>query len=344
MIDKYTLENKLSALKINGEVVKISENEFYFDIYIRFDMDITYNKIKARLKDLKIFLDAPIDLSNEAGLVVLKVKKDRQTVLSPFAYYNRITKKDIPETAGKTLPLAIGQGENGQQIFFDLVKAPHLLVAGSTGSGKSVFIHNCIISLLCSAKSEIILVDVKKVEFSMYEGLSCLKTDICYDTKSTLKMLKNLVYEMEKRYDAFTSAHCRTISEYREKGYTMPYITLIIDELADLMMQDKRIEPLLVRLAQLGRASGIHLILATQRPDSTVLSGLIRANVPSRVCFAVQKATDSRIVLDMTGAENLAGSGEGLLLPIGSKKPTLFKAPYTTTQQIYDIVEMYKSL
>ena len=339
MLNVEALQNKLSCLKIPGIVESVTDNNFYCDVAIRFENDITFSKIKSRLQDIRIYFDADVELSSVQGLIILKVKKKARPEVKSSDFFRIIT---ADNSNNYILPIAIGQTEAGKNYIFDLVKGPHILVAGSTGSGKSVFIHNCILSLLYSAQSELILVDVKRVEFSLYEGVTALKSDICYDTTSTVKMLKNLVHEMEKRFEMFKNSHVRSIQEYRSKGYHMNYITLIIDELADLMLQDKRIEPLLIRLCQLGRASGIHLILATQRPDSSILSGLIRANAPSRICFAVQKATDSRIILDQSGGENLLGAGDGLFLPIGSKTPIHFQAPFTPTKTIDKIVDMFK--
>ena len=145
---------------------------------------------------------------------------------------------------------------------------------------------------------------------------------------------------MIKRYEMLKSNKCRNIEEYRFKKGSLNYIPVFIDELADLVINDKRIEKYLIRIAQLGRACGIHLILATQRPDSKIISGLIRVNVPSRVCFAVQKSTDSRIILDTNGGENLKGNGDGLFLPIGSKNPVRFQAPYITTDGLEKAVNM----
>ena len=147
---------------------------------------------------------------------------------------------------------------------------------------------------------------------------------------------------MDKRYKLLKDSGNRSIEEYNRNGYKMQYITLIIDELADLLIQDKTLEQYITRLCQLGRASGLHLIVATQRPDSKILSGLIRANIPTRVCFAVQKATDSRIILDMSGGEKLQGSGDGLYKPIGAKDSIRFKTPYITTDNLKKIVAMFK--
>lgn len=336
MIDNTALENKLNALNIPGRIVNIKDNAFFCDIYVSFADYVTFAKIKARKTDLEIFLQNKIDITHNAGCVVFRIEKDFRQIESTFNYLTL----DIAKDRDYILPLAIGQTENGDKIYIDLVKCPHLLAGGATGSGKSVFLNNCIMSLLFGAKSALCLIDVKRVEFSIYEGLSNLAAPIAYSTKEAKKLLKNICFEMDKRYKVLKDNNCRSISEFNGN---MQYLTVVIDEVADLLLQDKSIEPLIVRIAQLGRAAGIHLILATQRPDSTILSGLIRANIPSRVCFSVQKATDSRIILDESGGERLRGSGDGLLKVSGT--PTIhFQSPYISTQNIIKFVDHLKTL
>lgn len=332
MINK--LQNKLSALKISGTVKAVSDNDFYTCYEIDFEPDITINKIKARRDDLKMFFDAEVDIETLGGRVVLKVAKAERDTLYITNYLNDV----LSGLPNYEIPLIMGASENGKRLYYDLCKMPHLLVGGSTGSGKSVFMHNAIISTIASCKSALVLIDVKRVEFSMYEGIPHLMGDICYDSSSAAQTLKSLCDIMNERYQKLKSANVRNIQEYRDKVGNMPYITIFIDELADLLMTNKRIENYLIRIAQLGRASGLHLIVATQRPDSTVLTGLIRANIPSRVCFAVQKATDSRIILDSSGGENLRGHGDGLFMPIGSKEMIHFQSPYVSTSDLDKII------
>ena len=335
MININNLQIKLAALKIPGAVADIKNNDFYTDIYINFNPDITISKIKARKSDLELFLQAAVNINYDSGYVVLRVQKDNRGSCNTENFYNIIQDK---KTA-LDLPLIIGKNENGAPLVYDLTRFPHLLIGGSTGSGKSVYIHNCILShIFRGGDSSLVLVDVKKVEFSIYEGIPHLATPVVYDCKTALKVFKALCNEMDSRYDKLKSVNCRNIKEYHDAGHKMNYYTIIIDELADLLMGDKRLEPYIIRIAQLGRAAGLHLIIATQRPDSVVLSGLIRSNIPTRICFAVQKATDSRIILDRPGGETLRGAGDGLLCMIGDRDPVRFQAPFITTESILDIV------
>ena len=335
MINTELLHNKLDALKISGRVADIYENNFYTIYRVNFSDDITLNKIKSRRDDIALFFNSPVDIETDAGAVLLKVKKDNTKNVS-FSVFSHELGAGVN---GYEIPLAIGETENGTRLYFDLCDMPHLLAAGATGSGKSVFIHNFILPTLYSCKGNLVLIDVKRVEFSMYKDIPHLATGICNDTKTALKALKNVNAVMLDRFETFEKCKCRNIKEYRENGGKMNYLIVIIDELADLVMIDGRIENEIIRISQLGRAAGIHLILATQRPDATVISGLIRANIPTRVCFAVQKATDSRIILDMSGGETLHGRGDGLFLPVGSKQPIHFKAPYIPTPELIEIIE-----
>lgn len=338
-INRGLLESKLQALKIPGAVETVSENAFYTSYRVNFADYVTLNRIKARRDDLSLFFGSPVVIDTESGAVVLKTTKASRDVVGVYDFTRELARG----VKGQELPLIIGETENGSRLFFDLVKAPHILAAGATGSGKSVFLNNCILSTFY-AGANLVLIDAKRVEFSMYEGIPHLITPICYDARTAAATLNNLCYEMEKRYKTLESSRCKNIQDYRSQGGNMNYICVFIDELADLLLSSKAVESYLVKLAQLGRAAGIHLILATQRPDSTVISGLIRANIPSRVCFAVQKSTDSRIILDMNGGESLKGRGDGLFLPIGSRTPTRFQAPYIDQKGLDRIVELARNV
>ena len=330
------LENKLDALKISGRVVAVTENDFFTCYEIQFNDDITLNKIKARRDDLSIFFaGSSVDIETTGGAVFIKVEKNSRGVISFNSYAHDIA----GGMSDYEIPLVIGQKEDGTRLFYDLTKTPHILTAGATGSGKSVFMHNLILSCIYSRKTALILIDVKRVEFSLYEGIPHLAAPICYNARQALETLRAACDVMEKRYITLKEANARNIKEYRDRGGDMQYITIFIDELADLMLTNSSIEKYIVKLAQLGRAAGIHLVVATQRPDASILSGLIRANIPSRVSFAVQKATDSRIILDMSGAENLRGAGDGLFLPIGSKTPAHFQAPFIDTAELETLAE-----
>lgn len=332
-----TLENKLAALKISGRVYDVKDNTFFTSYYIKFAPDVTIKRIRARREDLELFFDgAGVDIETDGGQIYIKVSKDNRKAATFYDFSVDITGGRL---SSYEIPLIIGQTEDGGRLFYDLAKMPHLLIAGATGSGKSVFMHDCILSTLYAGNCNIVLIDVKRVEFSIYEGVPHLCRPIAYDGREALENLKSVCFEMSRRYELLQKENCRNIQEYHERGGCLNYITVFIDELADLVLSNHEIEFYLVKLAQLGRAAGIHLVVATQRPDSTVLSGLIRANIPSRVCFSVQKATDSRIILDMAGGETLRGRGDGLFLPIGSKKPTRFQAPYITPAALEKTIE-----
>ena len=205
----------------------------------------------------------------------------------------------------------------GAPYFFDLAEAPHLLVGGTTGSGKSVCLHALILSLvlrLTPTNLKLALIDPKQVEFAVYQGSDYLYGgDVAVDLATARERILDLVAEMEARYQTFMSAGVTNIVEARRRGMALPYIAVFIEELADLVLQDKNIEGHIVRLAQKARASGIHLILATQRPDAKTFSGLIRSNIPARIALTVQKSTESTIILDETGAEELLGAGDMLV-------------------------------
>lgn len=334
---KTALENKLNALKIAGTVSSISDNAFFTIYRVMFNADITINKIKARRGDLELFFGgSAVDIETDGGDVLIKVAKQSRGVIGVYDF----TCDVVNGIQGQTLPLIIGQKEDGTRLYYDLCKMPHMLIAGSTGSGKSVFLHNCILSTIYSAKSSLVLIDVKRVEFAIYENLPHLAAPICYDASTAAATLKKLCDVMSIRYEELKNSKCRNIQELHERGGDLQYITVFIDELADLILNNKRVEQYIIRLAQLGRAAGIHLIVATQRPDAQILSGLIRINIPTRVCFAVQKSTDSRIILDMNGGEKLRGAGDGLFYPIGAQTATRFQCPYITTQGLEKVVEI----
>jgi len=216
--------------------------------------------------------------------------------------------------------LMVGIDNKGHKIVCNLAKAPHILVAGTTGSGKSVFLHSCILSLLIAHPTDIDIygIDPKGNEFSYYSGLK--NFTYVNNTVNSVRTLKKLCDEMDMRYQILAKANCRDIDEYNEK-HKMKRIVCVVDEMADLMMQGgKQVEDYIVRLAQKARACGIHLILATQRPSADVITGLIKTNIPTRVCFSVKSHIDSRIILDEKGGEKLTGKGDMLFQANGSQE------------------------
>lgn len=240
--------------------------------------------------------------------------KDTWSSVSIDNLTNWINKTEYNE--GK-LNCYIGVSVTGEDVTFDLASAPHLLVGGTTNSGKSVCLHSIILSLLMKHGSEnlqLALIDPKRVEFSSYAKLKNLyQGSIATEVPEAKELLTTLVAEMDSRYAIFESINASNIAEARAKGKKLSFIVVFIEEMADLVLQDKNIEPLIVRLAQKARAAGIHLVLATQRPDSETFSGLIRSNIPARIALTVQKGSESSIILDERGAENLLGSGDMLL-------------------------------
>ncbi len=256
------------------------------------------------------------------------------------------------------LPLALGKDIMGKPQITDLAKAPHMLIAGATGAGKSVTIHDLLISLLYRYgpdKLRLILVDPKRVELTLYNGIPHLLTPVIIDAKKTILTLKWLISEMERRYDILENYKVQNLHSYhsifdkaKEKDpeadmETLPYIVTVLDELADIMqLYPKELESAIVRIAQKARAVGIHLILATQRPDVRTITGLIKANIPTRIALQVPSQIDSRTILDQSGAEKLLGAGDMLFLSGSMAKPKRIQAPYVSNQEIKDVVKFIK--
>ena len=262
----------------------------------------------------------------------------------------------IPKEKEKSkLLVTLGKSIMGSPVFCEINKTPHLLVAGSTGSGKSVCINSIIISILMRTKPDevkLVLVDPKKVELSMYNGVPHLLAPVVTDPKKANIALKKIVVEMENRYDVFSNNGVKNIDGYNnmidrkneslpdgEKLKRMPFIVVIIDELADLMLvAAKEVEDSIMRITQMARAAGIHLIVATQRPSTDVITGVVKANIPSRISFAVSSQIDSRIILDMGGAEKLLGKGDMLFLPMGENTPQRVQGTFISEEEINAVV------
>ena len=252
----------------------------------------------------------------------------------------------------------LGRDIMGTVKYMEINKTPHLLIAGATGSGKSICINNIIMSIVMRSTPEevkMVLVDPKKVEFSVYEDIPHLLVPVVTDPKKASVALQKIVVEMEERYEIFKNSQTKHISsynEYVEKKLSkdpncglkkMPYILVVIDELADLMLvAAKEVEESIMRITQLARAAGIHLIVATQRPSADIITGIIKANIPSRISFAVASSIDSRTILDMTGAEKLLGKGDMLYLPMGENIPTRIQGSYVSDEEIARVVGFVK--
>ncbi|MFE0441850.1 DNA translocase FtsK [Aerococcus sp. NPDC058936] len=259
--------------------------------------------------------------------------------------------------SGKVLEVPLGKDISGNIRSADLTKMPHLLVAGSTGSGKSVAINGIIVSILMKAKPnevKLMMIDPKKVELSIYNGIPHLLTPVVTNPRKAAQALQKVVQEMERRYELFAASGQRNIDGYNDFVHeenlnegtahpTLPYIVVIVDELADLMMvASKEVEAAITRLAQMARAAGIHMILATQRPSVDVITGIIKANVPSRIAFAVSSGTDSRTIIDQNGAEKLLGRGDMLYLPMGESKSIRVQGAFITDDEVERVVSFVK--
>ena len=257
---------------------------------------------------------------------------------------------DLPQTASP-LSVWLGKDISGNAVWTDLARMPHILIAGTTGSGKSGCINTILTSTLLRAGPDdvrMILIDPKRIELSYYESIPHLLTPVVSSPKEAAIVLANLIAEMERRYERLSAVRARNLPEanraFRKRGEeTLPYLLVVIDELADLMMiSPQQVEDAIIRLAQKSRAVGIHLVLATQRPSVDVITGMIKANVPSRIAFAVSSQTDSRVILDQAGAESLLGQGDMLFKPLGTSRLQRLQGAYVSEEEIALIVEQCK--
>ncbi len=285
--------------------------------------------------------EAPIPGKSLVGIEV--PNEDREMIRLGDLVGKNFKKED------SDLTLVVGKDVSGNEIYSNLAKMPHLLVAGATGSGKTIFLNTLILSLIYKNSPDdlrLILVDPKRVEFSLYKRLPHLLTSVIYDAEKTHNALEWLVGEMERRFDVLSRAKKRNIGTYndwarkQDDEEVMPYIVLVVDELADLMAKKQNeIESAIVRIAQMARAVGIHLILATQRPSVEVITGLIKANITSRVSFQVASQVDSRTILDMGGAERLLGAGDMLFISSNSSKPKRVQGPFVSEEEVKKVVD-----
>ena len=295
--------------------------------------------LKLAATDIRI--EAPIPGKAAVGIEVPNKK------VTPVCLRD-VLDTDVFQNSVGGVPVALGKDIAGTPIVADLTKMPHMLVAGSTGAGKSVCINTLISSILFKQRPEdvkLILVDPKVVELSNYNGIPHLMTPVVTDPKKAANVLRWAVKEMDDRYKRFALTKTRDIKRYNELNpeEAMPYVVIIIDELADLMMAAAGdVEDSICRLAQKARACGMHLVLATQRPSVDVITGLIKANVPSRIAFAVSSQIDSRTILDMAGAEKLIGKGDMLFYPMGASKPVRVQGAFVSDGEIDELVEYIK--
>jgi S-DNA-T family DNA segregation ATPase FtsK/SpoIIIE len=351
------LEKKLEDFGVHGQVVAVTPGPVITTFEYEPAPGVKINKVSGLSDDLALALRAtsirivaPIPGKAAIGIEVpnpvREIVKFKEVVASPAF-----------EKAKSKLALCLGKDIVGAPVVAELDKMPHLLIAGATGTGKSVALNAMICSLLYKSKPDevkLIMVDPKRIELSCYDGIPHLITPVVIDPKKATNALYWAVREMERRYELLSGKKARNIKQYNQKVETekpapgesaekLPYIVIIIDELADLMMLSSRdVEVALTRLAQMARAAGIHLILATQRPSVDVLTGIIKANFPTRLTFQVSSKTDSRTIIDSNGAESLLGSGDMLFLPPGTAKLRRIHGAFISEAELTQIIDFLK--
>ena len=356
-----TLQETLKSFGVNVTITNISigpavtRYELQPEIGVKVSKIVSLtNDIKMRLAAADIRIEAPIPGKSAVGIEV--PNKHGATV-----YLGDVLGSSEFQGAKAKLAFGVGKDIAGKTIVTDIAKMPHLLIAGATGSGKSVCINTLIMSLLFKYKPEdvrMIMVDPKVVELSVYNGIPHLLIPVVTDPKKAASALNWAVAEMTDRYKKFAESGSRDLKGYNEKIMAvrndpeipedqkpekLPQIVIIIDELADLMMvSSQEVEDAICRIAQLARAAGMHLVIATQRPTVDVITGLIKANVPSRIAFAVSSGTDSRTIIDMNGAEKLLGKGDMLFFPQGIPKPVRVQGAFVSDQEVSDVVDFIK--
>lgn len=352
ILSNFGIEAQLLNTYIGPSVTKF-EIKPASSVKINKIMNISDNiKMELAAKDIRI--EAPIPGRSAVGIEIPNVEPVPVRMLDLI--------KSVPsDLRKKQLLFALGKDLMGKPVFCDLAKMPHLLIAGATGSGKSVCINTIITSFLLRTNPDdvkLVLVDPKKVEFTPYKDIPHLLWPVIDDAQMASNMLKKIVVIMEDRYDLFAASGVRNIESYNnyvdeynqnlsgdeQRMEKLPYMVIIIDELADLMaIAGKDVELSIQRITQLARASGIHLIVATQRPSTDVITGLIKSNIPSRISFAVASSIDSRTILDQTGAERLLGNGDMLYFPQGESAPIRLQGVYVTDKEINNLTKYVKS-
>ena len=353
------LVEKCGEFGVDGQVTQINPGPVVTTFEFRPDAGVKYSRVTGLADDLCLAMAA------ESILIERMAGKSTVGIQVPNADRETIWLRDVVECESfaqskSKLAIALGKDINGRIVTADLASMPHVLIAGSTGSGKSVAINAMIMSVLFKSTPEqvrMILVDPKRVELGMYEGIPHLFTPIITEAKLAANALRNAVREMERRLKLLAANHVRNIDQFNKlfdsgseylfedvNQEPLPYIIIIIDELADLMMLDRsNVEESITRLAQMARAVGIHLILATQRPSVDVITGLIKANVPTRMSFRLATKVDSRTIIDSNGAESLLGRGDMLYLPPGTSRLQRVHAPFVTEKEISAVTEFWRA-
>lgn len=350
------LEEVLREFGIIGHVVEVTVGPAITQYELELKPGTKLSKLTGINKEISLALakkdvriQAPIPGKSTVGI---EISNENPTTV----FVKEIMEKLVHEKSDNKLLVALGKDILSKPKYCEINKTPHLLVAGATGSGKSVCINCILASILMRAKPDevkLLLVDPKKVELSVFNGVPHLLAPVVTDPKKASVALSKIVKEMEDRYDLFEEKGVKNIGSYNEmiekknknladseKLKKMPYIVVIVDELADLMLvASKEVEDSIMRITQMARAAGIHLIIATQRPSTDVITGVIKANIPSRISFAVSSGIDSRTILDMTGAEKLLGRGDMLFLPMGESTPTRIQGAWITEEEVKKIVD-----
>jgi S-DNA-T family DNA segregation ATPase FtsK/SpoIIIE len=345
------IETTLGTFGVEAKVVGVNPGPAVTQYEVQPGAGVQVKRITALQNDLSLALaaaplriEAPIPGKSAVGIEV------------PNKSASLVTIREVLETAAfregtHSLALALGNDVSGASIVGDLTRMPHLLIAGATGQGKSVCINALITSLLFQVTPDhlrLILIDPKRVEMTSFNGLPHLALPVLVESHQAAAALRWAVAEMDRRYKMFSAEGVRNIAAYNEKARLksareLPYIVIVIDELADLMMVAAgEIEELICRIAQLARAVGIHLIIATQRPSTDIITGLIKANIPSRIAFAVGSQVDSRVILDSGGAEKLLGRGDMLYQPVDAGKPTRIQGAFVSDQEVEEVVTFWK--
>ena len=310
-------------------------------------------EIAIALSKKEVIIETPIPGKNTVGITI---DNDIPTTVS---FYEMMTSKVMDKTKEKRLIVPLGKTPIGEPCTCEVNKMPHLLISGTTGSGKTVLLNNIICSIIMRSRPDevkLVLVDTKVVEFNCYNGIPHLLCPVISNPKQAAILLKKMVYEIEKRYHMFASTNTKKIEGYNEyvekwnKDHQdeqlekMPYILVIVDDLLDLMAVAHRdIEDLIIRITQKARSAGIHLLFSTQRPSREVLTDIIKTNIPSRISFAVSSRSDSNTILDQEGAENLSGNGDMLYLPTEMKKPLYIQGSYIEDNEIQKIIDYVKT-
>ena len=346
------LLDKLGRFKIEGDVFRTYSGPLVTTFEFKPAPNVKVSKILGLQDDLAMALSAetiriqaPIPGRDVVGIEIPNETFDT-------IYLRTILESNLFKESKSPLTIALGKDIVGKPFITDLKKLPHLLIAGTTGSGKSVGINAMLLSLLYRNDPDhlkLMLIDPKMLEFSIYNDIPHLLTPVIIEPKKAIAALANMVYEMERRYKMMADNKVKNIDNYNEKmkktaGESMPFIVIVIDELGDLMMNGgKEVEYSIARLAQMARASGIHLVVATQRPSVDVVTGLIKANLPSRLSYRVGQRIDSKVILDAMGAESLLGRGDALFTPPGSTGLVRLHAPWNTEEEIEEVVEFLKA-